>query len=1043
MVPIKDASLVGRKIDCPKCKYRFVVEEPGKNGDAEDDDLPAKKDTKKAGSKEAVTAKRPVRDAAPPIKSKGKPGRRPVEEEDDDEPAGGKPSKAAAAGNSSTKLYLGLGLALFAVLLLGVAGYLLFSSKTKKLPAQAAATPPPTPALNIQPTKPPPPPPISDISNLLPNDTHVVFNVPLQNLRPTLIGKSAFETPGAFNRDSILKRLGVAEEDISRLIIAGNYDRDWLYFVVQTSRPIVKNQVLNALQLVKADDSDKDHEYYVGDSNWLDSASLLLRSGAAAESKSKKTTTATRKLLVRIVDSQTMVLGGEGPVKAFLLAKERPTALYVASKDKEKEEEKKPQGGGGGGIRVRARGQDTSTQVQTPTPAGKHEHSASYVTINPKLKTMLDLMESHKGYLFSMADDLEQDPTHVAQGLAKKAGINRLPAVSLGAALQLGKEDNMVLIVGAELNSEKAALTWRNEVRRQIESPLLFIAALLGIKRVEFDDALASASGAKGTSLPPPQRRGGGLALGEGDANVDPAAADQAHQKETEEKAAISAAAGDAAIVAELVRRLGPGAKLAENIPNRGSAKVHITQEGKIVMLTIDCSLEAQAYTDMPVLFGPLWVMMRGETEGVLLKPYMHDLARAAKEYVNKNKVFPRGCFERPAGSANRKWAPDQCVSWMVELLPYLKMDKVREKIDTTKSWQDPVNFNASVTLVPEFLNSGSAPSTWRVVYPSLHVPMYIGWDMPRAATHWVGMAGVGLDAARYKDSDPEVAKKMGVFGYERATTVAQVTDGPEYTIMMIQVPDTYQGPWIAGGGSTIRGVPETDSVRPFVSGVHDGRKGTFAIMCDGALRFIPETISDQTFKALCTIKGGEIVDLELEAPRVKEVKYEPQASASRTGIGPRLAGGASQANRDTDNEPGADNWTEFTSTDWGFSVLVPKTPGTQRQTVKSPQGDLEVAIFVSFDGANSYTLSCMNAPSGSTDAALEEGMKRIAGTVAKVLSQTNVTLEGNPGRELQVELLGGLKATARLYLAKQRLYVLTAGGPKASKFLDSFKLVK
>jgi len=28
MVPIKDASLVGTKVDCPKCKYRFVVEDP-------------------------------------------------------------------------------------------------------------------------------------------------------------------------------------------------------------------------------------------------------------------------------------------------------------------------------------------------------------------------------------------------------------------------------------------------------------------------------------------------------------------------------------------------------------------------------------------------------------------------------------------------------------------------------------------------------------------------------------------------------------------------------------------------------------------------------------------------------------------------------------------------------------------------------------------------------------------------------------------------------------------------------------------------------
>src|SRR5215831_5292403 len=28
LVPIKDGSLIGKKVDCPKCKYRFVVEDP-------------------------------------------------------------------------------------------------------------------------------------------------------------------------------------------------------------------------------------------------------------------------------------------------------------------------------------------------------------------------------------------------------------------------------------------------------------------------------------------------------------------------------------------------------------------------------------------------------------------------------------------------------------------------------------------------------------------------------------------------------------------------------------------------------------------------------------------------------------------------------------------------------------------------------------------------------------------------------------------------------------------------------------------------------
>ena len=38
MVPIRDPGLIGRKIDCPKCKYRFVVEEPVPEEDADDEE---------------------------------------------------------------------------------------------------------------------------------------------------------------------------------------------------------------------------------------------------------------------------------------------------------------------------------------------------------------------------------------------------------------------------------------------------------------------------------------------------------------------------------------------------------------------------------------------------------------------------------------------------------------------------------------------------------------------------------------------------------------------------------------------------------------------------------------------------------------------------------------------------------------------------------------------------------------------------------------------------------------------------------------------
>ncbi len=66
MVPIRDPGLIGRKIDCPKCKYRFVVEKP--KGKPKDDDesssdtpAPTKKATKSDAAKPVSGARRRAR----------------------------------------------------------------------------------------------------------------------------------------------------------------------------------------------------------------------------------------------------------------------------------------------------------------------------------------------------------------------------------------------------------------------------------------------------------------------------------------------------------------------------------------------------------------------------------------------------------------------------------------------------------------------------------------------------------------------------------------------------------------------------------------------------------------------------------------------------------------------------------------------------------------------------------------------------------------------------------------------------------------------
>jgi hypothetical protein len=254
-------------------------------------------------------------------------------------------------------------------------------------------------------------------------------------------------------------------------------------------------------------------------------------------------------------------------------------------------------------------------------------------------------------------------------------------------------------------------------------------------------------------------------------------------------------------------------------------------------------------------------------------RPDPNRFAAALNQYATERGQFPAGLARRmpsPA-RANRPWHPNECVSWMAELLPYLGYDSTYAQINMQRSWRDPENVAASVTIIPPFLSPDAPSATWYAHYPGL------SYDV--GSTHYVGIAGIGEDAAEYSASDRKQAVRMGVFGYERTTRVNDITDGLGNTIVVAEVPPIYQAPWIAGGGSTVRGVPEKDSIKPFVSTTFHGKRGTAVIMADGSVRFLSESISDEVFQALCTIHGGEPkVNLDKVAPMLKppEADEEP-----------------------------------------------------------------------------------------------------------------------------------------------------------------------
>jgi hypothetical protein len=202
-----------------------------------------------------------------------------------------------------------------------------------------------------------------------------------------------------------------------------------------------------------------------------------------------------------------------------------------------------------------------------------------------------------------------------------------------------------------------------------------------------------------------------------------------------------------------------------------------------------------------------------------------------------------------PTATAREFSPPEQELSWLVSLLPFVEQDALYRKIDLEKGWNAAENQDIAKTQVPTF----DCPSH----------PDSGGQGKPYLAPY-VGMAGVGTDAPWLPLGDP----RAGYFGYQRRIMPKDVADGTSNTIMILET-GFKNGPWTAGGYATVRGIDVEDT--PYIGeGKQFGLKHRsdkwfrtnplFAMVClgDGSCKGLKETISPATFRALATIAGDE-----------------------------------------------------------------------------------------------------------------------------------------------------------------------------------------
>ncbi|MBE9224472.1 hypothetical protein IQ264_03150 [Phormidium sp. LEGE 05292] len=142
-------------------------------------------------------------------------------------------------------------------------------------------------------------------------------------------------------------------------------------------------------------------------------------------------------------------------------------------------------------------------------------------------------------------------------------------------------------------------------------------------------------------------------------------------------------------------------------------------------------------------------------------------------------------------------------------------------------------------------------------------------------------------------------------------------------------------------------------------------------------------------------------------------------------------------------------SWNEFSSEPGRFAVSMPGTP--QEETETNEDGSTEHSFSLTSDDSaflihysdipdieklskEQITELLDNAPNDFAKAAK-----------AKLITATTVSLDGHPGKEFEFTSSEGINGKGRVYLVKQRLYIvvgMTTQPDNLQRFLDSFRLI-
>jgi prepilin-type N-terminal cleavage/methylation domain-containing protein len=227
---------------------------------------------------------------------------------------------------------------------------------------------------------------------------------------------------------------------------------------------------------------------------------------------------------------------------------------------------------------------------------------------------------------------------------------------------------------------------------------------------------------------------------------------------------------------------------------------------------------------------------------------HLRQIGIALHAYHAAHNHFPIGCVDKRVPQSNPS---GKQLAWSATILAELEESALLRQVDLNSAYDSAANATAAATVVSTYL----CPSTARLAAgreDAIVASTITGTgasDYRGAATDYGGIYGAAT----------VLPSANGVFLYDRAVKISDITDGTSHTLGLAE--DVGRG-WLMDGewinGENIYDVSNMINTQQHNEIWSDHPCGAMALWCDGSANLLEESMTLPVLKSICTRSGND-----------------------------------------------------------------------------------------------------------------------------------------------------------------------------------------